>query len=93
MAKQKAQVWYKQLNVHIRSFQLAHIPDYEQKHRKEVIAEHRAIRSALEQHDEAVAREAVRHYALAARTMFIAQAVSLGLLRSDEVDGRVPRVA
>ncbi|HEX2986767.1 MAG TPA: GntR family transcriptional regulator, partial [Chloroflexota bacterium] len=73
---QKATAMYRQMNVHIRSFQLAYIPDYR---RETSIGEHHEIYAGLEKRDAETAAASVRHHIVASKEGFLKRVRMAGL--------------
>ncbi len=68
----KVESWYRQLNVHIKSFQLAHYDDY--RRLEESIREHRAVYRALKRKDAGSAAEALRQHGTKSKQSFMSRA-------------------
>lgn len=77
----KAQAWYRQIDVHIKSFMLTSAANF---YREGSMSEHRAIYRALQRRDLPAAILAVREHSIVSREAFLARARAAGLVDRDE---------
>jgi DNA-binding GntR family transcriptional regulator len=73
----KAQSWYRQIDVHIKSFLLTSVARF---YREASMKEHRAIYQALEKRDVTAAMQAVREHSTLSRGAFLDRARVAGLV-------------